>query len=123
MDYFSQHALELMERPLWEDHSISSYTQQLQFYLEDLLSALEDRGVNREALCAADSAPLWEYYEPHTRYHYYEVLFAGKASIKNLIAAAGEVAFRLREEQPVEIIPFLEEEQLAEPFEQLRLTA
>lgn len=123
MGYFSQHALELMEHPLWEDHSISSYTQQLQFYLEDLLSALEDRGVNREALCAADSAPLWEYYEPHARYHYYEVLFAGKASIKNLIAAAGEVAFRLREEQPVEIVPFPEEEQLAEPFEQLRLTA
>ncbi len=123
MGYFPQYAIEYMERPLREDHSISSYTQQLQFYLEDLLSALEDRGVNREALCAADSAPLWEYYEPHARYHYYEVFFAGNASLKDLIAAAGEVAFLLREEQPVEIVPFPEEEQLAEPFEQLRLTA
>lgn len=123
MGYFSRQALEMRERPLREDHSMMSHAQQLQFYLEDLLSALEDRGVSREALCAADSAPLWEYYDPHARYHYYEILFVGNASTKDLIAAAGEVAFRFREEQPVEIVPFLEEEQLAEPFEQLRLTA
>lgn len=123
MGYFSQYALELMEHPLREDHSISSHTQQLQYYLDDLLSALEDRGVSRETVCSTDSAPLWEYYDPHARYHYYEILFAENASIKDLIAAAGEVVFLLREEQPVEIVPFLEEEQLAEPFEQLRLTA
>ncbi len=123
MGYFSQYALELMEHPLREDHSISSHTQQLQYYLDDLISALEDRGVSREALCSTDSAPLWEYYDSHARYHYYEILFAGNASIRDLIAAAGEVALRLREEQPVEIVPFLKEQPLAEPFEQLWLTA
>lgn len=118
MGYFSQYALEWTERPLREDHSISSHTQQLRYYLEDLLSALEDRGVSEKALCAA-GVHLWEYYDPRARYHYYEVLFVGNSSTRDLIAAAGEAAYLLHAQQSVAF----EKEPLAAPVEQLKKIA
>lgn len=122
MGYFSRLALERRDRPLREDHSVLPNTHQLVFYLEDLLSALEGRGVSRETLCSG-GAPLWEYYNPHARYHYYEVLFAGKTSIRDLVAAAGEAALRLREEQPSALDSFFMENPPSDPFEQARLIA
>lgn len=123
MGFFSRQAIEWMDRPLQDDRSYPSNTQQLQYYYEDLLSALAERGVSEESLCAVNGGQLLDYYEPKARYHYYEVLEAEDASTQDLVAALGEVAFRLQEQRPTILLSMINEPKEIDPFKQLMLIA
>lgn len=123
MGFFSRQAIEWMDRSLQEDRSYPSNTQQLQFYYEDLLSALAERGVNEESLCAINGGQLLDYYEPKARYHYYEELEAEDASTQDLVAALGEVALRLQEQRPTILLSMVNEPKEIDPFNQLMLIA
>ena len=84
MGFFSRQAIEWMDRPLQDDRSYPSNTQQ---------------------------------------YHYYEVLEAEDVSTQDLVAALGEVAFRLQEQRPTILLSMLNEPKEIDPFKQLMLIA
>lgn len=100
MGYFSNAAigsLEPLER--WENRSYPSRRETLGYFMEDLVVALEERGISLDKLLLTAPNGLADYYEPLSRVRYFDA--PENLTVHELISAIGEVAHCLRKEYGV----------------------
>lgn len=82
----------------WIDYSYPTRRETLGWFMEDLVSALEERNISVAELVSRTENGLADYYDPRARYHYFSVLWADdRVSDDDLILAVGEVAHCLKE--------------------------
>lgn len=96
MGYFSN--IDIVREKEWIDLSYPTRRETLGWFMEDLVSALEERNISVAELVSRTENGLADYYDPRARYHYFSVLWADdRVSDDDLILAVGEVAHCLKE--------------------------